>query len=352
MREDLEQFDIFLKVAIEIALIMLFLYALAKASKYFAYFAFRKLRRKKSIFIISIVSGIRRAVVFFIWLFGLLECVDIFIVKICPQYSTFTVPITTITIYLSTLIVFMRTITRIKKRYISQRERRRKKVDIVGLDGIEKISKITVFMVWFLSVLDQSGVNLSALMAFGGAGGVIVGLAGRDMFANIFGGLVLYFDKPFSVGDYVESPDREITGTIESIDWRQTKIISNTNIPIYVPNSVFGVIIIRNRSRIKFYKVDEEVALNYNDFAKVETIITEIVDMLKKHPNINKRVAPYSCLLNVTNNLVLRIVAITSTNSYQRYAMIKQDILIRVIEIVKKNEAGIILPTGYMKMLS
>ena len=51
------------------------------------------------------------------------------------------------------------------------------------------------------------------LLAFGGIGGIAVGFAARDLLANFLGGLSVYLDRPFAVGDWIRSPDRQIEGT-------------------------------------------------------------------------------------------------------------------------------------------
>ena len=59
------------------------------------------------------------------------------------------------------------------------------------------------------------GFSVSGELAFGGIGGIAIGLAARDLLANFFGALMIFLDRPFSVGDWVRSPDREIEGTVE-----------------------------------------------------------------------------------------------------------------------------------------
>ncbi len=63
-------------------------------------------------------------------------------------------------------------------------------------------------------------------MAFGSASTVVGGIAARDLLANFFGGFTIFMDRPFSVGDWIRSPDKNIEGTVENIGWRRTKIIT------------------------------------------------------------------------------------------------------------------------------
>ena len=55
-----------------------------------------------------------------------------------------------------------------------------------------------------------------------GIGGIAVGFAAKDLFANLLGGLTIYLDRPFTVGEWIRSPDKNIEGTVEQIGWRNT----------------------------------------------------------------------------------------------------------------------------------
>ena len=61
-------------------------------------------------------------------------------------------------------------------------------------------------------VLQTLGFSVSGVLAFGGIGGLAVGFAAKDLLANFFGGLTIYLDRPFAVGDWIRSPDREDRG--------------------------------------------------------------------------------------------------------------------------------------------
>ena len=67
------------------------------------------------------------------------------------------------------------------------------------------------------------------------AGGVVLGLAGREMLANFIGGITIYISQPFSVGDWIHCHDRkELDGWVESIGWYYTKVYADLSIYIYI----------------------------------------------------------------------------------------------------------------------
>ena len=146
-------------------------------------------------------------------------------------------------------------------------------------------------------------------------------------------------DKPFSVGDWIYSPDRDVEGDVEEIGWRKTKILTFAKTPIYVSNSIFTDIIIENKGRMKSRRINEIIPLRYMDIAKVEKIVKEIKEMLTNHININHRLITIVALDSITPAAVLnlKLYVFTNTIEWVRHTEIKQDILIKVIEIIQSN---------------
>ena len=123
-------------------------------------------------------------------------------------------------------------------------------MDPTTVQLVGKLAKLAVTILIILPVFQLLGISISGILAFGGMGGLIVGLAAKDLLANFFGSLIIYLDKPFKVGDWIRSPDRSIEGTVESIGFRVTRIRTFDKRPLYVPNSVFTSISVENPSRM------------------------------------------------------------------------------------------------------
>lgn len=82
---------------------------------------------------------------------------------------------------------------------------------------ISRIMKCAIMLVVFLLFGEHSGIGHSGLLAFGGVGGIALGIAGGDVLSNLIYGAMLYFDRPFSIDDWISSPDRDIEGTVVEI---------------------------------------------------------------------------------------------------------------------------------------
>lgn len=342
-----DNLNIFLKISIQITFIMFFSYFLSKIIRIILFILFKYFAKTKNIIDNSIIIALKKPIFFLIWLYAAIISSNFIIEQLDGKLLKYTQVLKYVLVYLVVLTFFIKSITQIKKHYVLQKEKINKTPDFGTIDVVEKISKSTIFVIWTVLVLSKMGFNLSALVAFGGAGGVAVGFAGKDLMANIFGGLIIYWDKPFSVGDWISSPDKSIEGDVEEIGWRQTKILTFEKYPIYVPNSLFGTIIIENKSRHKAWRIKEEIAIRFDDINKIDRISNDITKMLKEHPNISKKFRMY---VNFTNfaesSLTLLVSVFTNTIDYIRYLEIKQDVLLKIAKIIKENGANFAFPTS------
>ena len=102
-----------------------------------------------------------------------------------------------------------------------------------------RLIKILFVFAIILGVAQFYGYAVSSILTLGGVGGIVVGFAAKDMLANIFGGLMIQMDKPFSTGDWIRTTDKSIEGVVEKIGWRMTRI-RTFNTFIRCPNPVSG----------------------------------------------------------------------------------------------------------------
>ncbi len=209
---------------------------------------------------------------------------------------------------------------------------------------ITRLIKILMIVSIILSIAQYLGFSISSLLTFGGVGGIVIGFAAKDMLSNIFGGLMLQMDRPFSIGDWVRSSQFE--GTVEKIGWRITRIRTFNKNPIYIPNSIFASIPIETPSRMTYRRIKEVIGIRYEDIALMPTIVTEVETMLKTHKEIEQSQAlrVYFNYFNASS-IDFNIVAFTKTTDKYEYQQIKQRILLSIADIITKNKAEIAYPT-------
>jgi len=238
-----------------------------------------------------------------------------------------------------------RFINQYQKRFIITAKMKNEKIDYLTLSALEKVVKIVVFVIGSLFVLQHIGVNLKGILAFGGISGIFLGFASKDLLSNLFGSLLLHINRPFSIGDVIYLPKERISGTVKSMDWRRTIIINFEKYPIYIPNSIFNEIIIENKSRTNNISLSEIVNIQYEDINKINKIIKEIENMLSSSKDTNKKSPPSVYLENFNDfSLNLRIKAIINTGNRTKYNRIKHNLLLKIEEIITKNNAEFAKP--------
>ncbi len=231
-------------------------------------------------------------------------------------------------------------------RYVEVRVEQGEDVDKTTVDALSKLGRLSVIVVMVLVVMQTLGFSVSGVLAAGGIGGIAVGFAAKDLLANFFGGLTIYLDRPFSVGEWIRSPDKQIEGTVEAISWRHTRIRGFNKNPIYVPNSVFTTIVVENPSRMSHRRIKETIGIRYEDIGQMEPIVAEIKAMLQNHPEID---ATQTLIVNFNefadSSVNFMIYTFTKTKVWVRYHEVKQDVLLKVADIIARHGAEIAFPT-------
>lgn len=218
--------------------------------------------------------------------------------------------------------------------------------DKATVHAIAKLTRIALWMVAGLMVLQSLGVSVSGLLAFGGIGGIAVGFAAKDLLANLFGGLSITLDRPFTVGDWIRSPDREIEGTVEHIGWRLTRIRTFDQRPLYVPNSVFLQIALENPSRMFNRRIYETIGLRYEDADKMAVVVEQVREMLQQHEAIDtSRTLIVNFVSFGPSSLDFFVYAFTRTVVWVEFHAIKEEVMLKILEIIHANGADVAFPT-------
>ena len=218
--------------------------------------------------------------------------------------------------------------------------------DRATISAVARLSRIVLWVIAGIMIMQSVGVSVSGLLAFGGVGGIAVGFAARDLLANFLGGLSIFLDRPFAVGDWIRSPDRELEGTVEHVGWRVTRIRTFDQRPLYVPNSVFSTVAIENPSRMLNRRIYETVGIRYEDVGVMSEIVTEVKAMLADHHDIDKdKTLMVNFVALGASSLDFFIYCFTRTTDWATYHGVKQDVLLKVMEIIERHHAEIAFPT-------
>jgi len=244
-----------------------------------------------------------------------------------------------------------RLVTGFEKAFVHQRQLRNQEFDITTVSVLARIVRIAVVTTGILTALSILEIPISGLLAAGGVGGIAIGLAARDLLANFFGGFMVFMDRPFSVGDWVRSPDRDIEGVVDKIGWRVTTIIKFDRRPMYVPNATFTTITVENPSRMTYRRIYEHVGVRYDDFSQVRDIVSAIREMLQTNDDI---ASDQTLIVHFdrfgASSLDIMVYCFTRTREWVEYHRVREDVLLRIGELIEQHGAQIAFPTRTLKI--
>jgi len=211
---------------------------------------------------------------------------------------------------------------------------------------IARAMKVGIFCMIMLMFGEHFGIGLSGLLAFGGIGGIAIGMASKDFLSNIFSGIMLFFDRPFRIGDWVSSPDRNIEGTVVEIGWRITKIITFDHRPLYVPNAVFSAISVENPGQMTNRRIKTTIGLRYEDADRVQPIVDDIRAMLTKNDKIDHDQTLLVFFDEFAgSSLNIMVYCFTRTTRWADWLEAQQEVYLAIIAIVHSHGADFAFPS-------
>lgn len=302
---------------------------------------------EKNLYINTILHAVSVPISFTIWIVGLIYIA----ITVREYFNGINLDLSwletaaRIVIILTVAWVFKRIIGRLEYNLVNPIDGR-KPVDKTTALAMGRLGSILLIVVVGLVLMQTLQINVAGIITLGSAGTLVVGIAAKDMLANFFGGFMIFTDRPFKVGDWIKSPDKNIEGYVEHIGWRVTRIRTFEKRPLYVQNSIFLNISIENPSRMTNRRIREQFGLRYADMEKVKKINDEVEEMLKSHPDIDARQAIFVAFNQFGDStLDCLVYCFTKATKLIEYSYVKQDIFIKIAAIVQKHGADMAFPT-------
>lgn len=214
-----------------------------------------------------------------------------------------------------------------------------------ALNMFNTIGKVVVIIISGLIILERLGVNISRILAVGGIGGVALGFASKDLFANFFGFFVIILDRPFKVGDLISSTDKDIRGTVESISWRVTKVINLEKRPIYIPNALFTTIIVQNETRALARRIKENLKYFYKSAEDIDSFLKRIREFFASRTELTKNFDQVINLVKIAKDIVeFEIALFVKANDNNEFMRMKQEILVEIARLSSEFDLKSIFP--------
>ncbi len=294
----------------------------------------------------ALLHSMQRPLNLLIWLLGLTFAADIIRLETQAQIFEIAGPVRDVGVIAVLAWFLVRFVTEVESNYVRLRQEEEREVDVTTVHAVAKLLRVSVLITSVLVGLQTLGFSVSGVMAFGGIGGIVVGFAAKDLLANFFGGLMIFLDRPFVIGDWIRSPDREIEGTVEHIGWRLTRIRTFDKRPLYIPNSVFANIAVENPSRMTNRRIYETIGIRYDDAARLGGILEDVEAMLRSHPEIEQDL---TLMVNFNrygpSSLDFFVYTFTKTTVWTEFHKIKQDVLLKIYRIIEQHGAEVAFPT-------
>ncbi len=308
-----------------------------------------RVEKSKNFWDESFVKALNKPLSVLIWLVGLGVALEIanYNGKYTEVFSILA-PMKSLGIIAVMTWFVMRFINEVEKNIITH-DHGDKAIDTTTVYAVGKIVKASAIITAILVALQTLGIGISGVLAFGGIGGAAIAFSAKDLLANFFGGLIIYLDRPFAVGDWIRSPDRQIEGTVEYIGWRLCRIRTFDKRPLYVPNSIFNTISIENPSRMTNRRIKTNIGLRYEDAGKLATILSDIENMLRNHSEID---TSQTLMVNLVefgpSSLDFMVYTFTKTTKWVKFQAIQQDVFLKIIEIILNHGAECAFPNMTM----
>ena len=216
------------------------------------------------------------------------------------------------------------------------RDKSNKDIDNVTMNAILRTARIAIYILAGFMVISELGYNISGFVTGIGIGGVVLTLAAQDTAKNLFGGLVIFLDKPFVVGDWIEVENYE--GTVEDITFRSTRVRTFENSLVNIPNSIISNASIINWSKMEKRRYRTNLCLAKDTpLEKLERFKTRVEDMLQSREAIfdDSIIVKFDTIAN--NGLNVLICSYTDSVDYTSYLSEREDINCKIMKILKEE---------------
>lgn len=216
------------------------------------------------------------------------------------------------------------------------RTKNNKDIDQSTMNIILRVIKIVIYVIAGFMIISELGYDISGFITGLGISGVVITLAAQDTAKSLIGGMSLFLDKPFKVGDYIKVGEFE--GTVEDIKFRTTSIRTLENSVLHVPNSEMSASAIINYSEMEKRRYYTKLVLELDTkLEKVESVKRKIENMLAQREDV----IPNSIMINFQqisdNGMDLVVIAYINKTNYGEFIDVKEQINYEIMTILESE---------------
>ena len=212
------------------------------------------------------------------------------------------------------------------------------------INFISKVTKGIIYVIATFLVMAELNFNLSGLIAGLGLGGVIVALAAQDIAKNLFGGMAIIVDKPFSVGDWIQTTN--YSGTVEDISFRSTRLRMTDNTVVTIQNSTLSNEPVINYAKLPMrrFSTTLNLALETNSNV-VENIIGKVKFALSNTDGVLPNDLNVYLQKIADDGIEIGIFFNTNIVSYYDYLSFCEQVNLLLLKVLESENVKLAYPT-------
>lgn len=224
-------------------------------------------------------------------------------------------------------------------------------LDPMVYDLAGKFARLGLLTIIGLMILRTLHFPIDSLLTVGGVAGIAIGFAAQGVVSNLFGAMVIYMDQPFKIGEWIVLPQMNISGTVEHIGWRSTRLRGFDTYPYYVPNHVFNTSVVETPPRMHARRIEQTLPVRYSDVERLPAILAELRAYLANHSGIDHTQSQMVYFTNYgTHSLDILIYCFAATVQWAESLAIQEDVLLNASRIIRRNGGELALPVTRVQM--
>jgi|GEM_PF-2527876 MscS family membrane protein len=207
-----------------------------------------------------------------------------------------------------------------------------------------KIVVVILVVICVIMIIDGFGYSVTSIITALGIGGAALAFASQSTIANLYGSISIALDRPFKVGDTIKVAQTE--GVVESIGLRSTLIRTDANTLVNVPNNMVATEAVDNKTAISKQRMAINIGLSYGTtHTQIEEIVVKTKELLA---SLDQELVPTPRQVYLSafgeNAIKIEVVCYTRSTEFERFAALRQKILLEVMKIVENSGAALAQP--------
>ncbi|MEO1482456.1 MAG: mechanosensitive ion channel family protein [Myxococcota bacterium] len=203
------------------------------------------------------------------------------------EIRTYTMQGLEVAVWLSLIWLLFRLVDVLASTMARAADKTDSKMDDQLVPLLRRTLKLVIGITSGVMIAQNLGYSVTSLLASLGVGGLALALAAQDTVANFFGSVVVFTDRPFQVGDWVQFG--AIEGTVEEVGFRTTTIRRFDKSSVMVPNSTFSSTPIVNHSRRELRRISMTLGVSYETTGEqMEELLKRLREVVKTHEGLDQ----------------------------------------------------------------